>query len=240
MLDAIDGQRLARAPTIGARAPSAGLPAEDVGWLASAPRSGRRLVGAFSSTAQHGTTLDRSRDRRAVSKRAARSSPPSAAPPTNCARTSNGDMVSYVVTRNINYTNICYFKCQFCAFSKGKTEREPARPAVRSRPGGDRRPRARGLGRAARPKCACRAASIPILHRATLSRHLPRREGRGAGHARPRVLAAGNPPGRAHARHSGARISGDAARTPGSAPCRARRRKSSTTRCARSLCPDKI
>lgn len=32
----------------------------------------------------------------------------------------NGDTVSYVVNRNINYTNICYFKCQFCAFSKGK------------------------------------------------------------------------------------------------------------------------
>ena len=32
----------------------------------------------------------------------------------------NGDVVSYVVNRNINYTNICYFKCQFCAFSKGK------------------------------------------------------------------------------------------------------------------------
>ena len=32
----------------------------------------------------------------------------------------NGDRVSYVVNRNINYTNICYFKCQFCAFSKGK------------------------------------------------------------------------------------------------------------------------
>jgi len=31
-----------------------------------------------------------------------------------------GDVVSYVVTRNINYTNVCYFKCQFCAFSKGK------------------------------------------------------------------------------------------------------------------------
>jgi FO synthase len=29
-------------------------------------------------------------------------------------------VISYVVTRNINYTNICYFKCQFCAFSKGK------------------------------------------------------------------------------------------------------------------------
>ncbi|NKB57572.1 MAG: 5-amino-6-(D-ribitylamino)uracil--L-tyrosine 4-hydroxyphenyl transferase CofH [Alphaproteobacteria bacterium] len=32
----------------------------------------------------------------------------------------NGDTVTYVVTRNINYTNVCYFKCQFCAFSKGK------------------------------------------------------------------------------------------------------------------------
>ena len=32
----------------------------------------------------------------------------------------NGNSVSFVVNRNINYTNICYFKCQFCAFSKGK------------------------------------------------------------------------------------------------------------------------
>jgi FO synthase len=32
----------------------------------------------------------------------------------------SGDTVSYVVTRNINYTNVCYFRCQFCAFSKGK------------------------------------------------------------------------------------------------------------------------
>ena len=32
----------------------------------------------------------------------------------------SGDDVTYVVNRNINYTNVCYFKCQFCAFSKGK------------------------------------------------------------------------------------------------------------------------
>src|SRR5581483_2233479 len=32
----------------------------------------------------------------------------------------NGDTVSYVVTRNIQYTNVCYFRCGFCAFSKGK------------------------------------------------------------------------------------------------------------------------
>jgi len=31
-----------------------------------------------------------------------------------------GDTVTYVVNRNVNYTNVCYFRCQFCAFSKGK------------------------------------------------------------------------------------------------------------------------
>jgi FO synthase len=30
-----------------------------------------------------------------------------------------GDAVSYVVNRNINYTNVCTYKCGFCAFSKG-------------------------------------------------------------------------------------------------------------------------
>jgi FO synthase len=33
----------------------------------------------------------------------------------------NGDDVTYVVNRNINYTNICTYRCTFCAFSKGKT-----------------------------------------------------------------------------------------------------------------------
>lgn len=40
-----------------------------------------------------------------------------------------GDSVSYVINRNINYTNVCYFKCQFCAFSKGKHNE-----ALRGRP----------------------------------------------------------------------------------------------------------
>ena len=30
-----------------------------------------------------------------------------------------GDVVSFVINRNINYTNVCTFKCRFCAFSKG-------------------------------------------------------------------------------------------------------------------------
>jgi 7,8-didemethyl-8-hydroxy-5-deazariboflavin synthase CofH subunit/7,8-didemethyl-8-hydroxy-5-deazariboflavin synthase CofG subunit len=30
-----------------------------------------------------------------------------------------GDAISFVINRNINYTNVCTFKCRFCAFSKG-------------------------------------------------------------------------------------------------------------------------
>ncbi|MEQ9123437.1 MAG: 7,8-didemethyl-8-hydroxy-5-deazariboflavin synthase CofG, partial [Alphaproteobacteria bacterium] len=42
-----------------------------------------------------------------------------------------GDVMTYVVNRNINYTNVCYFKCQFCAFSKGKlTENLRGKPYV--------------------------------------------------------------------------------------------------------------
>ena len=33
-----------------------------------------------------------------------------------------GDVVTYVVNRNINYTNICTYSCSFCAFSKTSTK----------------------------------------------------------------------------------------------------------------------
>jgi FO synthase len=32
----------------------------------------------------------------------------------------SGDVITYVVNRNINYTNICTYGCKFCAFSKGR------------------------------------------------------------------------------------------------------------------------
>lgn len=35
-----------------------------------------------------------------------------------------GDAVSYVVNRNINYTNVCTYKCAFCAFSKVRASTE--------------------------------------------------------------------------------------------------------------------
>ncbi|MCA8867899.1 MAG: 5-amino-6-(D-ribitylamino)uracil--L-tyrosine 4-hydroxyphenyl transferase CofH [Rhodobacteraceae bacterium] len=39
-------------------------------------------------------------------------------------RTIAGDVITYVVNRNINYTNICNYRCTFCAFSKGKTHED--------------------------------------------------------------------------------------------------------------------
>lgn len=41
----------------------------------------------------------------------------------------HGDTVTYVVNRNINYTNVCTFGCRFCAFSKG-----PASESLRGNP----------------------------------------------------------------------------------------------------------
>jgi len=38
-------------------------------------------------------------------------------------RMSKGDRASFVVCRNINFTNICYMGCQFCGFAKRREER---------------------------------------------------------------------------------------------------------------------
>jgi len=40
-----------------------------------------------------------------------------------------GDTVTYVVNRNINYTNVCQYRCHFCAFSKGTHARGLRGPA---------------------------------------------------------------------------------------------------------------
>jgi FO synthase len=42
-----------------------------------------------------------------------------------------GDEVSYVINRNINYTNICLYHCGFCAFSKGRSAKSLRGPAYR-------------------------------------------------------------------------------------------------------------
>jgi FO synthase len=42
-----------------------------------------------------------------------------------------GERVSYVINRNINYTNICLYHCGFCAFSKGRGAGDARGPAYR-------------------------------------------------------------------------------------------------------------
>ncbi len=117
-LDAIDGQGLPR--TDGWRPGSAEpLPAEPVGWLVAAPSVKSSALSGALALAQRGARLD---EASLISLFEARDEQMGAVcrAADELRADANGDTVSYVVTRNINYTNICYFKCQFCAFSKGK------------------------------------------------------------------------------------------------------------------------
>ena len=48
----------------------------------------------------------------------------SSSPPTILRRELAGNLVTYVVNRNINFTNICFVGCKFCAFSRGPREHD--------------------------------------------------------------------------------------------------------------------
>lgn len=58
-------------------------------------------------------------------------------------RRANGERVSFVVNRNINFTNVCYMGCRFCGFAKRAEEAgaewlSPAQVAARAREAWDR------------------------------------------------------------------------------------------------------
>ena len=119
----------------------------------------------------------------------------------------SGDVVRYVVNRNINYTNICYFRCRFCAFSKGRTHEDlRGAPYDLALEEVSRRAR-RGL--AARRHRGLPAGRHPSgLHRRDLRRDLPRHQGGGARHAHPRLLAARGDAGRRDAADAAVRLPG--------------------------------
>ena len=54
--------------------------------------------------------------------RTARRSTRCAGSPTTLRRDVVGDDVTYIVTRNINFTNVCYTGCRFCAFAQRRTD----------------------------------------------------------------------------------------------------------------------
>jgi FO synthase len=105
--------------------------AREDGWIAGAPsRTGAAAFAAprtppggalhaILSRARHGRQLD---EAEVVRLLAARGRELAAVwhSADELRREVNGDRVGYVVNRNINYTNVCYFHCRFCAFSKGK------------------------------------------------------------------------------------------------------------------------
>lgn len=67
-----------------------------------------------------------------------------------------GDEVTFVVNRNINFTNICYTGCRFCAFAQRKGDADAYSLSVGEVADWHGRPTSPGP-----PKYACRAVSIP-------------------------------------------------------------------------------
>ncbi len=109
-----------------------------------------------------------------------------------------GNIVTYVVNRNINFTNICFVGCKFCAFSRGPRELDtyflsPDQVAQKAIEAWE-------LGATE----VCIQGGLPSWPASVLlSRHSARRERRAAAHAHPRLLPHGD-----HVRH---RTHGDAA-----------------------------
>ena len=103
------------------------------GTTLAAPGSARRPLGAPATagvSAQVDAILERAADGAELSECqivalfAARGSAADAVVAAAAALRAavKGDTVTYVVNRNINYTNICTYSCGFCAFSKTSTK----------------------------------------------------------------------------------------------------------------------
>jgi FO synthase len=98
-------------------------------WLAGAaieppPRSApssapSRMISAVLDRARRGRPLSEGEIALLFSARGADEEAVTAAA-DELRREAVGDEVTYVVNRNINYTNVCSFRCRFCAFSKGR------------------------------------------------------------------------------------------------------------------------
>jgi FO synthase len=99
------------------------LPASDLALIVAPHVAPRGEVAAILARAQRGETLGEGEIVRLFRARGEEFSSVCAAADELRAEM-NGDNVAYVVNRNINYTNICSYRCQFCAFAKGKTSED--------------------------------------------------------------------------------------------------------------------
>jgi FO synthase len=96
-------------------------PKEDAGLIARKPGpDAGGMVGDILARAMRGETLEESDIVRLFRARGREFTAVCAAA-DELRKKMNGNVVTYVINRNINYTNICSYRCQFCAFAKGKT-----------------------------------------------------------------------------------------------------------------------
>jgi FO synthase len=96
---------------------------------AAMPGNGRRAgTGALIKAARAGHSLDEADIVRLFSVEG-RGLDEVVAAADQLRHESVGDTVTYVVNRNINYTNICLYHCGFCAFSKGRGAADLRGPA---------------------------------------------------------------------------------------------------------------
>ncbi len=147
-----------------------------------------------------------------------------------------GPEVTYVVNRNINFTNVCYVGCRFCAFAQREVDEESYTLTL------TRRRRSCGGGVGSRRDRGVHARRHPPRSpRHLLSRPAARGEGPRPRDARPRVQPDGDPQRRDEARRLLRPSSSRRRRPPGWTRSPAPRRRSWTTRCdgpsRRASCP---
>ena len=124
-------------------------------------------------------------------------------------RATSGDVIRYVVNRNINYTNICSYRCRFCAFSKGKTH-EALRGAPYDLALDEIVRRATEAWERGATEVCLQGGIHPDYTGETYLAHLPRHQGGGPGYAYSRLLAIGGHAGRSDAWHADPVVSGEA------------------------------
>ena len=226
--------------------------ARDDTWAARRRRGTRRRCSRRSHPAARRRSRRRGARRRARRRRgrastrssrcSARAGPSSlavAAVADELRRDIVGDAVTFVRNRNINYTNVCTFKCRFCAFSKGPLSLNLRGNPVPARPRRDPAPRRRG-GRVRRDRGLPAGRHPPRLRRRLLPRRRPGGEGGRARHPHPRLHRARGHRGRAPARHAARATTCSLAKEAGLATLPGTAAEILDDEVRAIICPDKI
>ena len=158
--------------------------------------------------------------------------------PTRCARETSGGVVRYVVNRNINYTNICAYRCALLRLLQGQDADH-----LRGKPYDCRLEEVARRAREAWERGATEVCMQGGIHprytgQTYLDLLLRRKTARRASTSMPfRRSKSRTAPRRLAYRLS---VSSACCATPASARCPEPRRKSSTTSVRAILCPDKL